>query len=414
MKKLYIILLLCFFLSINELNSAVDHATINHSIVTVDFSKIQGHSITVDASNSDWKGKLPTAYNSEVYSSNEYIWYDAPYDDTGDGDYIYPLTNEIFTPQSADIKEFRVTYSNEYIYLYIETYGIIGIDWAPSMIIAIDTGTPDKGMKTFIEGDGNNPDLGPSVELGCDRILFDYLIYAYKTCECRLWNADGEQIGSKGFAGALNNILFQSPEWNQYEIAIPQTLIGNPTNAVWHFIVGAGHHEGYEGRDIMREIYPPHEKDPWHGGGGDLPRKDELGPDPDVYDLIGASQKLQEDDLGNYQKISFNASTEKGESINFQLSPNPYCFNKYNLMISFSLKIKSYVTLKILDFNGKKIDVIFNKKLYGEEKVLTFHEIEYNMAKESSNKIKKGLYFIQGIFESEYGKKVVNKMIRIY
>lgn len=397
------------------LSAAVDYASIVHSIVTVDFSRMgSGHSITLgDHTNVDWKGVLPASVNSESYSSNEYIWYDAQNDDTGNGHYTYPATN-IFSPGSADIKQFRVTYTNTNVYIFLETYGK-ALD-EPAAIFAIDTGTHSPGMHKFVEGDGLHPELGPAAEMGCDTMLFDYVLYAYNLQNARLWNASGQQIGSTGISGADNKIQFKSPKTNQYEISLPRSLVGNPSNAQWHFIVSAGFNDGgVDGNlNIMREIGPPGTRWQWHGDGGDLARSDDTGPDPDVYDLIGASKALQEKDLSAYQDITFNNNAGSGESLNLLFSSNPFQLQSGTLEVSFSLLIETSVTLKMLDLYGNEVGPILSKTAYPAQSILTFTTIPFDPLKKFGKKVKPGVYYIQGLFESANGTKTVSKMIRLY
>ncbi|KPK40245.1 MAG: hypothetical protein AMJ78_07425, partial [Omnitrophica WOR_2 bacterium SM23_29] len=63
---------------------------------------IKGHSISVDKSIRDWSGIPPEQENTATVNQGEYIWKDAQGDDTGDGDYTYPINKAL--KKGADLR----------------------------------------------------------------------------------------------------------------------------------------------------------------------------------------------------------------------------------------------------------------------------------------------------------------------
>lgn len=270
----------------------------------------------LDGNINDWTNSAGFKFlsdNTAGVKSNQYVWQDAYNDDKGDGDYVYPYTNW-FGANSADIDQFRVSWDANYLYLMVRMHNGTGEWWASAFFVGIDTGTPASGMRLFIEGDGTTASNGPSIELRCGNPRIDYLLFCTSKERARLWNSAGTYIGDGSFGasdGTKNNIYCLANAWNEYEVAIPRALIGGavPTNSTWRFIAGSS----FELNGMSREIQPdnggvPIQDWPIHG---DDNWWDNRGVDPDVFDLIGASQADQESDLNSYTK---NASPNETNS----------------------------------------------------------------------------------------------------
>ena len=280
----------------NEKGGAV---TIDTVKVTVDTVKVMisepvsGHSVKVDKNIKDWTGIAPEKDNTATVNNGEYIWKDEKGDDTGNGNYKYPTDKAV--NKGADLREFRVTWDSDNLYLLIKC-DRPGDYWAPYRIIGIDqdgaTGGRG-GSQVLTQGDGDADtgccgNLKVAPELACE-----YVVGIFNSYKGRIWDARGKLIARK--AGDDNDtpgFLIDDYNWNAVEVAIPLKLIGgNPAGKTWRFVVGTG----LQDNDVFRKV----DKDAsqWHGGGGET-----NGSNPYVYDLASPDRKTQENELNSYAR----------------------------------------------------------------------------------------------------------------
>ncbi|KPK41420.1 MAG: hypothetical protein AMJ78_05540, partial [Omnitrophica WOR_2 bacterium SM23_29] len=160
----------------------------------------------------------------------EYIWKDAQGDDTGDGDYTYPINKAL--KKGADLREFRVTYDKDNLYFLIKTDRPSDW-WVPYRLIGIDQdgakgGTG--GTQVLVQGDideisfdsGSFGELKVAPELACE-----YVIGISSTYKGRIWDANGKLIARKeGEADDTPGVKVDDANWNAVEVAIPLKLIG--------------------------------------------------------------------------------------------------------------------------------------------------------------------------------------------
>ncbi|MBN1897958.1 MAG: T9SS type A sorting domain-containing protein [Spirochaetes bacterium] len=263
--------------------------------------------IQIDQNGSDWTnntGIFPTPNNNvAIATDGQFIWQDAKDDDTGDGNYLYP-TNLVYNPlwkDSADIDQFRVCWDTTNVYIYIRAWGANTNYWRDAEIIGISTNI-NTGTSCLLQGHCTNGDLGPGAELRSTKIKWDFTVSVAESWKVRIWdNLTGNKIGDANVS--MNNLRIQDIKWNEKEISIPVSLIGNPSNRAWCFLFGWGFRaDDVEFFDGMREVQPDNGGNPieWFPCQGDNQWWTNNGVDPDVMDLIGASQALQESDLSSY------------------------------------------------------------------------------------------------------------------
>lgn len=266
--------------------------------ISAEETSITGHSINaMDKRITDWIGTPPEKENTYIYSNGEYIWKDAKGDDTGAGGYTPPL-NE--APQNAtDLLEFRVTYDNENVYFLI-TCSTPGEWWAPYRVIGIDKdGSSGSLHGSSVLAQGNpfevNSYSGTYAELKvAPQLACEYVVVISSTYKGRIWNDQGKLIAKRDAESSdTKGFHISDPMWTMVEVAVPISIIGDPAGQTWRFIVGIGTQDN----DYAREVYK--ERNEWHGGGGEG-KSGESGPDPDIYDLAGAPQKTQEEELSKY------------------------------------------------------------------------------------------------------------------
>jgi len=133
MSKIFFVLMITLVFSANCL--AAEEAEKGLSIAEAAKIVVSGHKISVDKSLRDWIGTIPEQEDAATVSEGEYIWNDAKDDDTGDGDYTYPGSRAL--KKGADLREFRVTYDKDNLYLMIKC-DRPGDWWAPYRLIGID------------------------------------------------------------------------------------------------------------------------------------------------------------------------------------------------------------------------------------------------------------------------------------
>ncbi len=271
--------------------------TIDTVKITADTVKImiaepvKGHTIKVDKNTRDWIGAAPDQENTATVSGGEYIWKDTSGDDTGNGHYVYP-TNKALA-KGADLKEFRVTWDNENLYLMIKC-DRPGDFWTPYRLIGIDQDGAKGGKggtQVLAQGDGDQDtgcygNIRVSPELACE-----YVIGISNSYKGRIWDAKGSLIARKeGDSNDTPGFMVDDASWNSVEVAIPLKLIGgSPAGQTWRFIVGTG----LQDNGVLRKV--DRDASEWHGGGGDANA-------PFIYDLASPDKKTQEYELNSYKK----------------------------------------------------------------------------------------------------------------
>ncbi|KPK42532.1 MAG: hypothetical protein AMJ78_02270, partial [Omnitrophica WOR_2 bacterium SM23_29] len=269
--------------------------------------------ISVDKSLRDWIGILPEQENTATVSEGEYIWNDAADDDTGDGDYTYPTDRAL--KRGADLREFRVTYDKDNLYLMIKC-DRPGDWWAPYRLVGIDQDGAKGGRggtEVLIQGDmdelssdsGSFGELRVSPELACE-----YVIGISSTYKGRIWDANGELVARReGEADDTPGFKVDDSNWFAVEVAIPLKLIGgSPEGQTWRFIVATSQQD----YDVAREIEEASSE--WHGGGGE--ESDLDGVDPDYYDLASPDKEVQEKELNSYRAGADPGDTDAFATIN--------------------------------------------------------------------------------------------------
>ncbi|MFH1778912.1 MAG: glucodextranase DOMON-like domain-containing protein, partial [Candidatus Omnitrophota bacterium] len=227
--------------------------------------------------------------------------------DTGDGDYTYPTNKAL--KKGADLREFRVTYDKDNLYLLIKT-DRPGDWWVPYRLIGIDQDGAKGGKggtQVLAQGDidelssdsGSFGELKVSPELACE-----YVIAISQTYKGRIWDANGKLVAFRNSeADDTPGFKVDDANWNAVEVAIPLSLIGgSPQGQTWRFIVATGQQD----YDVAREMEV--ESSEWHGGGGEESGDD--GVDPDYYDLASPDKETQEKELGSYKEGADPGNTD--------------------------------------------------------------------------------------------------------
>lgn len=250
-----------------------------------------GHSIAVDKNIRDWVGTAPEEENTATVNNGEYIWRDAAGDDKGSGNYTYPLNKAL--KKGADLKEFRVTYDKENLYLLIRT-DRPGDWWIGYRIIGIHKEGAADGMTLLAHGgpgecnfnSGTFANLKVSPDLACQ-----YAVAISSTYKGRIWDSKGKLVAHvEAQPDDTPGFKIEDTDWNAVEVAIPWSLIGgNPAGQTWKFVVASGQQDN----DIARTI--EEQASEWHGGGGSA-----NAANPKVYDLAGSDKATQEKELGSY------------------------------------------------------------------------------------------------------------------
>jgi hypothetical protein len=412
-------LIICLSTLANSQGIGANYANVTDSYLSVDFSKISTHTIVIGAGVSDWQGTRPSRENTWSYDAGEYIWLDKIGDDTGDGDYVYPSNSAFLDSEgndtTADIEEVRITLdSEESVCLLIKTHQPCAEFWPIAFIIGIDIGIPDAGMEVFVEGDGSDADTGPSVELRSTAIRCDYLLMIDAGYIARIWDVYGNKIGdcnSSSDDGTLDNIEYDDYSWQYHEVKIPKTLIGTPGNSTWNFIIGSGFQEDHMFREVQ-----PHAAEgntEFYFTNGDSSWWDNTGPDPDVVDLCGAEQSIQEAELASYIS-TFYYNTENLEGLSVGIRPNPFNPESDDPEIYYSLSQEAYVTIKIFSMSGELITtVIDNAKRQPSESPQFFAE-KWNGCNNSGEVLKNGIYIYQVKFRNSNEEVITTKVFRIW
>ncbi|KPK41510.1 MAG: hypothetical protein AMJ78_05275, partial [Omnitrophica WOR_2 bacterium SM23_29] len=216
-----------------------------YSVADVSKIPVAGHKITVDKSINDWVGELPPLDNSAVVSKGEFIFKDAASDDTGTGNYSYATNKALH--KGSDLKEFRVTWDKDNLYLLI-VCDRPGDWWAPYRLVGIDQDGAKGGRggtQVLAQGDmdelssdsGLFGELTVSPELACE-----YVIGISSTYKGRIWDASGKLIARRECeTDDTPGFKIDDDNWRAVEVAIPLKLIGgSPEGQTWRFIVATG------------------------------------------------------------------------------------------------------------------------------------------------------------------------------
>lgn len=279
---------------------------------------VVGHAIAVDKNIKDWVGEAPAEENTAVVNNGEYIWKDATGDDTGNGEYTYPLNKAL--KKGADLKEFRVTYDKDNLYLLIKTDRPSDW-WTGYRMIGIHKEGATDGMTLLAQGDkdeynfdsGTFANLKVSPDLACQ-----YVVVISSTYKGRIWDSKGKLIARKeAQPDDTPGFKIEDSNWNAVEVAIPWSLIGGePAGQTWKFIVAVGQQDN----DIVRAV--EEQASEWHGGGGAA-----NGANPSVYDLAGSDKATQEKELGSY-----DAEADNGDPKGFATIDKSYLTVNFGLM----------------------------------------------------------------------------------
>ncbi|MDD5066566.1 MAG: glucodextranase DOMON-like domain-containing protein [bacterium] len=321
--------------------------------------------MTMDQSPQDWTnvtGMTPNSTpNSAVVRDHQWIWQDARNDDHGDGDYVYP-TNQVFNPQAsdtADIEQVRICWDNNYVYFFLRTWNA-NTNWDYTGVIITISTNKNTGSPYIIEGDHLNPDNGPCAELRSSAMKADYVLFLAGTWKAWLWdNVTHVKLGdaNNGSAdGNMDNLPFKDIYWNEFELAVPISVIGSPSNKSWKYMVGWGFHENEYFREVQG--YPLITE--WYFTGGDNTWWNNLSTDPDVCDLIGASQIQQELDLSSY--IAAGTPGDSNSFCNIQYSYVTVAdYNKFLIQpSSITVDEGDTVSLSVLGYNTSSTGAFLN------------------------------------------------------
>lgn len=392
----------------------MNYAQIVHSYVTVDFSKFAGHSVTVDGSYSDWIGALPEKANSFWVDSGEFVYRDAVGDDTGDGDYSYP-TDERFCEGMLDITQFRVTYDNNYLYIYVEFKTASEHPdgwWVNAVVIGMSDESSEDGNFYLIEGDGENPDAGPAAEIRTS-FKIQYTVFASSTYRIRMWDWTGKKIGDgddpDNSDGTMNNLKVKAGQWNRYEMAVPLSLIGGVSGKRIRFVVGSCFEENQMAREVQG--YPLLTQ--WYITGGDRYWWNNLSSDPDVIDLIGADLEAQQEDLASYQDLFF--SEEKFENFNVGLSAPIFSPAKgEKLLIYFTLSEPTCVTISLKDLASRLIRSVLQCQEVVPQSPYKTVIYEWDGKDNKGQIVDRGIYIVEVVFEKDGQRKTVRRLVRLW
>lgn len=279
---------------------------------------VTGHSIAVDKNVRDWTGIAPELENAATVSNGEYIWKDATGDDKGNGNYTYPQDKALM--KGADLKEFRVTFDKDNLYLLIKT-DRPGDWWAGFKVVGIHKEGATGGLETLAQGDMDEGsfDSGTFTNLKvAPALAFQYVIAVSSSYKGRIYDEKGKMIARKeAQPDDTPGFLVDDFNWNAVEVAIPLKLIGGtPAGQTWKFIVATAQQDS----DVARRVEATQSQ--YHGGGGA-----EVNVNPNVYDLAGSDKATQETELG-----SFDPSAQEGDLKGFAT------INKSFLTVNFGAK----------------------------------------------------------------------------
>jgi len=208
---------------------------------------------TIDGDPSDWTGTPPATNNTWIYdaAAKEWIWADEMDDDTGNGSYMYP-TSPAFTGGDADLTEFRVMWTPNYVYFLLtfdniaDNGRIDAAGWLSDPIqaettaiaICIDTDNVDgSGYDLVDDGTG---DISADIRLN-STAYWEYLI---EIClaDIVLWHWNGTSVleAASNFPTAANVTVYET-----IEFAVPISPTGekglpDPTNQTWSFFAFVG------------------------------------------------------------------------------------------------------------------------------------------------------------------------------
>ncbi len=251
---------------------------------------------TIDGDPSDWFG-INTAINTWNYSKGEGIWNDAIGDDTGNGGYTYP-TNPAFTGGNADLTEFRVMWTPNYVYFLLTfdnitdnswvgtTDGWLTEDQAETTAVAICIDIDHANGSGYDLVDDGTEGISTDVRLNST----DYWEYLIEICleDVVLWHYGVVPVlpveAYRNFPCAANTTVYET-----IEFAIPIDPSGvaglpDPTNQTWAFYAFVGLQDSQHFSEVAATAS---ESNP--GGGADHKY------DPDVFDCAFFATKAEQE-----------------------------------------------------------------------------------------------------------------------
>lgn len=234
--------------------------------------------IWVDGNPDDWRLEL-TKEDTLITDGKEWGYKDPEGDDTGDGDYTYPL-NEIFHGTEADMVEFRIlgVPDSERIFVLIKLAGFDSL-WMPFISISFDL--------DHIPGSGNTDGGGFSELSISSENAWEYTMHV-RSGELVLYDKDWNTVPS-------DSQVFFNPEEGIIELSIStSSWSASPWDKPVYLTVFSALEEFGHAREI-NEVASE-----WYGGGGT-----DGETDPDVYDLLFYPSSLQPEVLSGYTETSW-------------------------------------------------------------------------------------------------------------
>lgn len=260
--------------------------------------------INVDGNDSDWPDTTSLARNESHFPDGKYIWMDALNDDTGAGAYLYP-TNDVFTDGDSDIDRFGFTYDENNFYFLINQAEINpGASFFTSYYgIGLSTISTNANNKLGFHQDTETE--GIAELLMREDVNLDFQIAFTGPRGADLIDHNGQFIQDLTSDFSQNSGII--------EIEVPRSALDlnfELVNQEISIVVYAGL-EVFGG---MREVSLTNGN--FEPGGGISSTTD-----PDIFDLIGASQANQEADLSDFTE--FFESTLAYSLVRINLTENP-------------------------------------------------------------------------------------------
>lgn len=234
-----------------------------------------------------------------------------------------------------------------------------------------------------------------------DDFTYDQNIFqTFETPQADLWTSSGQH----------NQVFCQPEGTKEWEIAVPKSIVGDPLNGKWNFIVGTGFHEN----DMMREVQPPNSGAllEWWGIGGDSLWWSNTSPDPDVFDLAGADLVQQKEDLAGYEEI-FSEDQENFESLNVGIKPKLFNPEKESSVVYCSVPVETSLTIRVLSIKGREIKKLYDNTVVPPEAHDLF-ELNYNGKDADGEMLRSGVYILYVRFKNSSRTRDVYKYFKIW